>query len=308
MAHLRISCLVTVIVLGSMPAMGGFFEDLYRGMEVYTTPTGGPLSNVSGGGRANGNRFGRLRIIPNELGEGYQLELDRNFGPDSRGRPEIFDLGALELELSGVTQATLRYTSRGILIGNADIFSNALNYSLRAKTGVQDLELRGTLDINEQIEINQWGFYDVQLEIKNADSSLIAGGIVVDGEIDTDFDIGPITVKGNVFLDVVVAILDQVGVDTSQLEDIFPESPIDRITGELESFFEQQQRVLGAGFVADLESGTPGTAGALHAQQFAGGVISTLDAARKGGNPLIPEPTSIILISLGGMAALRRRR
>jgi hypothetical protein len=305
-AQFRISLLMTATLLCAAPALGGIYEDLYRGLQIYATPLGSPLQSIAGGGVANGNRFGRLRIMPNEIGEGYRLELDRNFGSDSRGRPEIIDLGNYELQLSGVTSGTAGYTTRGIPTGNIAIFADNLDYALRAKSGAQDLQVIGTLDVNEQIEINQWGFYSIQFEISNVDSSLIANGLAIDGELDTDFDLGPISASGNVFFDAALALLTSFGVDTESLEGVFPESPIDRINDDIEAFFERQTQVLSSTAYADLSVSTLSAEDVLSGGAPTTGVIA-LDDLQPGAGVRVPEPAGLLLLGMLAAAGLRRR-
>lgn len=242
----RTSLLATVALLCSTPAMAGLFEDIYRGLGVYTTPIGSP--------RNSGNRYGRLRVVPNELGQGYRVEVDRGFGTDGYGRPEVYDLGNYELQLSGSTEATFAYTRRGILTGSADIFANNLNYALRAKTGAQDIALSGQLNLSQQLEVNQLGFYTLRLEINNTSSSLAADGEVALGNVDTDFDVGPVSLRGNLFFDGALALLTALGVDTTQLESVFPMSPIDRIDDAIRDAFQPQVDVLSE-MIAAAEAG-----------------------------------------------------
>lgn len=311
MARLPIGLLVTAALFCSTPALGGLFEDLYRGLDIFATPSGSPLQGLPGGGRANGARFGRLRIVPNEFGQGFRLELDRTFGVDSRGRPETFDFGNFELQISGPVQSTLQFTRRGILTGNAEVFANNLAYSLRGKSGGQDIELRGLLNISQQLEVNRLGFYSLNLQIDNTNSSLVAEGLIADGDRDTDFDLGPISIRGNVFFDAALALLTAVGVNTDELEGIFPASPIGRITDEIEAFLAQQTAVLGESLTADLQRGTLSAAGALDARHFVGDVIRELGDAEAYGSgrdgPHVPEPASVLLFAIIGLAGLRRR-
>jgi hypothetical protein len=305
-ARLWTGWLVTATLLGSAPALGGLWEDLYRGLDIYATPTGYPVQVAPGGGQVNGNRFGRLRVVPNELGEGYRLELDRNFGVDTRGRPEVYDLGNFELQLSGATQATLGFTRRGILTGNADIFAGNLNYALRGKSGGQDFELTGLLNVANRLEVNRLGFYTLQLEINNTNSSLTADGVLVDGEQDTDFDVGPITIQGNVFYDVALAVLTSFGVDAPQLEGVFPASPIDRINDEIQAALSEQTLVLGEMLAGDLNGGELSSMGVVESGYSVGDAGRVLEAPRTEGLP-VPESATLLLLGVLGLVVFRRR-
>lgn len=311
MAHLRIGLLVAASSLCATPALGGLFEDLYGGLDILATPSGSPITGAPGGGRANGNRFGRLRIVPNEFGQGYRLELDRTFGLDTRGRPEVFDFGNYELQLSGGIQSTLQFTGRGIPTGSADLFVNNLTYALRGKSGGQDVQLIGRLRVGQQLEVNQLGFYSLLLEVNNIESALMAEGVLVDGDLDADFDVGPITIRGNIFFDAAAALLTAIGADTDELETIFPGSPIDRINDEIEAALRQQTEVVAAAITADLEDGALSSAGALEAQDFVGGLIRAIDDSEvydSAGDAFnVPQPTTLLLVAVLGLVGFRRR-
>lgn len=309
MTPLRISLLVLVIPLCSPSARGGFYQDLYRGLGYLATPSGSPVTGVAGGGMANGSRFGRLRIVPNEFGEGYRLEFDRSFGNDSRGRPETFDIGMLELTLGGSTSSTISYTGRGVPTLNVDIFANNVGYILTDRTGLQDFELTGTLSVFQQLEIDRFGFYTLDLEINNTNSSLTADGVIVDGPTDSDFDVGPITIHGNIFIDAAAAALNAFGVDTTALEEVFPASPIEQINDEIDAYLGRQRMVLSETLAADLTDGTFGPESAIAAQVFLDGLVETVDEAAAYGAPPfgVPESSTLLLIGVLALVRLRRR-
>ncbi len=308
MTQLRMSLLAVAALLCSSPALGGLYEDLYRGLGYLATPSGSPVTAVAGGGMANGSRFGRLRIVPNEFGQGYRLEFDRTFGGDGRGRPETFDIGNLELTLSGSTQMTASYTGRGAQTINVDVFAGNLSYLLTDKTGVQDFFLSGRLDVTNRLEIDRLGFYTLDLEINNSNATLNADGVIVDGPADADFDIGPISIRGNVFVDAAAAALNALGVDASGLETLFPASPIERINDEIEAFIGEHL-VLGEAFTADLADGALSSDSALAARDFLGGLVATVDEAVTHDSPPfgVPESSTLLLIGALALIGLRRR-
>jgi len=304
----RTLSLVLAALLSSASASGGLFEDLYTGLNVYGTPTG-----FAGGGRVNGNRMGRVRIVPNRLGRGYRLEIDRSFGNDGFGRPEVFDLGNYELQLVGSTQATFGYTSRGILTGNADIFANNLQYALRAKNGIQDIEVRGQLDVDSQLEVNALGFYTLQLDVNHTGSRLTADGVVVDGDIDTDWDVGPISIKGNVFYDAALTLLSSFGFDTEQAAGLFDGSPVSLVTRELTDLFDTHPLVAGDFASIDTGGGEISDAAALAARDFVTGIAQQGTRVDLVGPPapppgFVPEPSVLVLVTAGSLLALRRHR
>jgi len=294
----RLTLLIAAVGLTVTPVLGGIFENMYRGLGIYATPSGSPIGFASGGGQVNGARYGRLRIVPVEYGDGYRLELDRNFGVDSRGRSEVFDFGSFELELNGSTQATAQYTNNGIPAVNLDVFANTLNYSIREKTGAQDLELIGTLNVSNQFEINRFGFYTAQVQIDNTNAALLADGVAVDGDLDTDFNVGPISIEGNVFYDIALAALTAFGADTSELEAVFPSSPIDRINDEIEEALRGQAAVLGDSYTMEFPEDAFEDDAGLDAPptEDDGGTVAQ-----------VPEPASALLLAVLAGLGLRRR-
>lgn len=311
----RICALLTTSLIAGATATAGLFDDVYRGLQVFATPSGSPILATGNGTRVNGARTGRLRIVPDRVGRGWTLELNRGFGNDSSGRPEVLDLGAIDLELSGTMDATMGYTRRGFLIGNGELNFNNLQYTLRAKTGLQDAELTGTFAMQSTIEINQFGFYETTLNISNANAQILVDGVIARDSEDVSFDIGPIVIEGNVFFDLTLALLTGLGVNTDGLEQLSPKSPIDRIDDAIEEALRDHAVVSGFSLTADANGeylltplnpvGPPLPAG----QSSAVAPLGLTDP----GDPnsiAVPEPGTMILITLGGMGywATRRRR
>lgn len=305
MLRTRLLSLTLFAGLGGSTAFGGLFEDIYRGMDILSTPSGGPLLQTGDGTRVNGQRSGRLRIVPEQFGKGYTLEFDRSFGPDSRGRPEVLDLGAVELELAGATQATMGYTRRGFLVGNADVTMNNLSYSVRGKTGAQDAELRGTFNLNQSLEVNQFGFYSLTLNASNTNSQFLLDGVLAQNQKDANFDIGPIVVKGNIFYDGVLSLLSAYGVNTDGLAQTTPKSPIDRIADAI----QQQALVAGIQLADGTTTGLIDTAALtmIAGEQVSSSLEVSQDAPARG-NQTVPEPSTLVLVGLGSLALYRTRR
>lgn len=325
MKTLRTGLLVGLLVLAAPAAYGQFFQDLFRGFQIASTPSSGPLFTGPGGSRTDGQRLGRTRIVPNILGRGYRFEFDRRFGSDQLGRPEIFNFGNLEVELSGSTSTTAEFTRRGIPTGKLDFTVTGMNYSIRGLTGLEDVTLSGTLNVNNQLRVNPLGFYTYTLNVNNTGSTLEANGLAVDGLKDTNFDIGPISVKGNIFFDATVALLASFGVDTSQVVGAFPMSPVDRIVEEIQTSLAKQatdlrQQVFQPdGAPATAVSGGSMTVGelidagrgrALLGEDFSIELelVGATDGPTRPNTPTgVPEPATLALLAAAGLLVVRRR-
>ncbi|MBU0638145.1 MAG: PEP-CTERM sorting domain-containing protein [Planctomycetes bacterium] len=311
MVSLRTGLVAFVVFVGVSAAYGdGLFSDLYHGLDVLATPSGAPVLTTGDGTRTNGQRNGYLRILPDQLGKGYQLEFGRTFGGDTRGRPEILDLGLYELQLSGTMGATAAYTSRGLRIGNLDAAGQNINYSLRSKLSAQDFELSGTLGFSQGIEINEFGFYSYDLTVNNATSFLTVDGVLVRDVESTNFDLGPIAVEGNIFFDLTLALLSSLGLDTSGLEALSPGSPIDSINDAITQQLERTGLIAGEQFALDNLGdlfGPPVPEG-KSIPVVPHSLTATLESGQDSSPFTIPEPGTLLLFGIGGAAYWGWRR
>ena len=308
---------VLIVALGLTPTQAGTFQDIYRGLELLATPSGFPIFSSGDGTRYNGARSGRLRIVPSGIGSGYQLEFDRTFGNDSRGRPETLHLAGLaDLILSGSAQMTLGYNGKEFrsISGSASV--NSLNYILRSKTGFQDVELSGSLGLSQAFEVNPLGFYELVFNLSNTNSTLFVDGVLARDTEDINFDLGPIVVGGNIFFDASLAVLTGLGVDTSELEEIFPRSPIDQINDAIEAQLQEMRAIAGNTLESDLAlsltqavlQGDAEAADHLLAEVASEPFDAAGDASDRGQPNLVPEPGTLLLVALGGSTLWYWRR
>jgi hypothetical protein len=285
-----------LILIGTLSAEAGVYTDIWQALDLAATPSGFPIQLTGDGARVNGSRSGRLRIVPTTLGQGYELQFDRTFGVDTRGRPEVLRLGgAGEIELSGLTQMTLGYSGRKnfrSIDGSAIV--NNMSYRFSTKLGVQDAEITGALNGAAIFNVNPLGFYNVRMQIDNVNSSVLLDGVAVRDTEDLNFDIGPINVTGNIFVDGAAALLTSLGVDATALEDLFPKSGIDRIDDAIREQL-QQGLTLGTLATAPVADET--------ALDFPTDVSTLSDASASAEYTqpsAIPEPGTLLIMTLSG--------
>jgi hypothetical protein len=305
---------VVVLGLGVTVAEASPWQEIWRDLDILATPLGGPLSTTADGTRVNGARSGRLRIVPNGIGGGYQLELDRTFGVDSRGRPEELRINGLaDITLDGATELTLGYNGKGAFrLYHGDFAANNLSYSARTTNGAQDVQLVGTLNVANSFEVNPLGFYTVSVNIRNTNSQLFLDGVLAQDQQATNFDIGPIVIRGNAYYDATLALLTAAGVDTTDLEKVFPRSPAPQIDQAIQDALQD------AGLTGTAEARlAPLVAKAVTDQTTSDLVAGLLsDSAltgegSSGASTLVaPEPGTLALFGTGAMVLLwywRRR-
>lgn len=307
MRRVRLIAFSAAMFTAASPALGGIFEELYRGLDLLATPSDGPLFNTGDGTRVNGSRSGRLRIMPNQAGRGYQLEFDRTFGPDTRGRPEVFDAGPYEMQLSGGIQSTAAVTTRFLPAFNADTTIANLTYSIRGKSGLQDVEFSGTLAGQTSLEVNALGFYTLTSNINNTNAQLTLDG-VVQSEEDTDFDIGPISLRGNLFLDGLGALAQSFGVNASDVvQEVTPDSPIDVISDSIEEQLRQAAKASNIELDPQFDFAQSLTEVLFDPNaQLVADAAANRDAVPPNSAP-IPEPTTALLVAGAGLLIFRRR-
>lgn len=319
MKRIALGLLVLFAAQGAVTAYAGFVDNIYRGLEILTTPLGGPLSTSSDGTVFNGSRSGRVRIVPSGIGEGYQLELDRTFGVDSRGRAETLHLGGVaDLTLSGPIQITAGYNGRGMFrTYRGEFGASNLGYLLRTKTGAQDATISGTFNTSTAFEVNPFGFYNLAVDISNSNASYALDGVVIRDEQDMNFNVGPINIQGNIFYDMALSLLNSAGVDTSDLEELFPRSPIGTINEAIQDAIQQRDVVAGisseyshAALLARAVIGQDsGAAEALFAD-LAIAPTATTAVADAASTPAlaVPEPGALLLLTFGASTIWYWRR
>lgn len=80
-----------------------------------------------------------------------------------------------------------------------------VEYNIFVRTGAQDVELKGQGILEAEVMVNALGFYDIDAMISNRGSFSIVGVLYAD-QGSLDYDLGPISLSGNVFVDLLAAV------------------------------------------------------------------------------------------------------
>ncbi len=238
----------------------------------------------------------------NLLSGGADLIVSRQFNG------ERLDFGATELVLNGTPTFTLTTGGRGLEVLDVSLnTANApLSYVLTTDTGNQQTTINGSLFLDATASVNSFGFYDLQLDVSSR-QTIIQDGLLDDSTREEDFDIGPINLRGNLYADLLATITDPI-FDLLGIDNIFAQfsgagmfeeqlaTQLNAVLGDTALAKVQTTEELGAYF-PDF-SGVNATG--LGSQSQGVGGVSSLVA--------IPEPASLVLLSVVAPLILRRRR
>ncbi|NLE60160.1 MAG: hypothetical protein GX616_17560 [Planctomycetes bacterium] len=173
-------------------AMAGLGDDLRYGLQLY------------------GVRFGKEY---DPLSKGYTLNVSI-VNPDT-GLPYYnnthFYLGFGDLVMeSGTLAVNATYTERLVPAARFAISTRGvpLDYRYESYLGAQDVVIDGSLLMNVDTYVNQWGFYDITLQASNRATATSKDGVLDDLSARLNYDIGPINLSGNIWLDAAALLTD----------------------------------------------------------------------------------------------------
>lgn len=246
----------------------------------------------------------------NVYGNGADVRLVTNFN-------RSFDFGSAELVLSGPLSIEASTTSRGLdtldfTIQTAltrDLNPQPLQYVWTADAGGQRTQVSGDVIVDGGLSIDGLGFYSLNFDMSSRQATE-QDGRVADGNSSADFDIGPVDLRGNIFIDLVAAILDPI------LTGAGLDNPLTGLTGadQLAKLIDAQQLQLPSS-QSDLgllshRIINPGVSETVVASLL-GLDRSGLSSTESSRNAAVPEPLSAALMLAGAttlLAGRRRRR
>ena len=310
----------------SARAEAQFYSGLLRGFSRLSAPTA-----------PSGQRFGQFTLSEEPLMDGWRMDFNRSFGPDSVGRPNRLDLGPLDVSFnSGQVTTSAQYSKRFIPMAEFTSFTpQAINYSVGLNTGIEDFTIQNAqVAWNTSANINALGFYDYVLNASHRGDFELEG-MLIDEHGSLDFDIGPVNMSGNIVGDVLAAITEPIFSATGQdnpfaqfsaraTKRIEVENTKEGLTeraqaGEVLSADELSE-LLEATLVASTLDGEMPDFSFLGDEEFAAtleavdvdlveGGVDVVLGYDADGNVLVPEPGTVMFLLLAGaaMVVLRQR-
>ncbi|MCK6484988.1 MAG: PEP-CTERM sorting domain-containing protein [Phycisphaerae bacterium] len=320
------------LLAGSEAALAGNLAgQLFRGLTYTLSPNIGRVQN----GPNFDNNFFSQRISRDPLTNGMSHEWFRIFGDDSYGNPDTLNLGLLNVQLRqpdgtgfrgagiysriGYNQRLIpsvywdqRTSARNIQgFAGAAAVSSPLQYTIDLNTGTDNTVLTGQVLFNSSGSINALGFYDIQLAVSNT-GTMRNSGLLDNRTEDTSFDIGPVNLSGNIFIDMVVAAMDVIGEQLGAPADAVqgPFTAKGRTADDVLAAVQAGRSISASDFgvlltsvLSDPQSGRNRRIGASTNGRTAADVGPAAPV-----NPMpVPEPGTIGLLLLAA-AMLRRRR
>jgi len=256
----------------------------------------------------------------NFLSGGYDIAVSRQF------TGQTLDFGATQLTLQGTPVLTFSTANRGLdeIKFSLNTGSSPLSYTLTTDTGNQISTLTGSFMLNATAKINQFGFYDVVLDVSSRQSFTNDGRFSNDPSTQ-DFDIGPVSLRGNIYADLLAAVTDPI-FNALGIDNVFAQfsasgqfqSKLDAQAAKLQAK-AQSGEALSADEISQLGS-MMATATALGIAtpnfdflsniDYSNGVVfdDPVAVSRSTQYQVVPEPASLALIAFGTVVLFRRRR
>jgi len=286
------------------------------------------LGQANNGPLADQNIF-RQRLLRNFLGDGYGYEFTRTFGNDSYGNPSQVQIPGLTASYQGAIHNRYLINRRFIpqLRIQSDTQNAPLQYNITSSPGAESWTFQGSLTANTTGTVDLLGNYSLQVAATNTGTARLDGVAITDKR-PTDFDVGPVNINGNIYVDLASNLLQAAsaplvgGANPAAVANNIPSAATgkdktseaadpsatltdaqikDALTKALvQSVFAQA--------LSDLNPLDPSNGGGLLGM-LTDRTIAQYDSSKVNGAAAIPEPGTIALLATPMLLmALRRRR
>ncbi|MEK6675752.1 MAG: hypothetical protein AABZ47_08865 [Planctomycetota bacterium] len=223
---------------------------------------------------------------------------------------EQLDLGTTDLTLNGPLSFSVSTGGRGLselelsfrTAVNSTSGASPLQYVLNSDVGNQSAQINGSLLLDGRMTFNGFGFYDLDMQYSSR-QTITQDGVFAKGTTQSDQDVGPINISGNIYVDILATITDPLFVRAGTVN-IFSQ-----FSGR-----DQLQKAL----ADDLESAGPDVALTQLTTNPAveRAITSSLSqlfpnfgdqtAFADSGIRVVPEPAVLLLMLLGAPLVLHR--
>jgi hypothetical protein len=288
---------VGITLACGISAEAGFGRDLIRGAQILGFQPQAPTGS-------------------NPLGAGADVTLTRTFVQGQAN--STFDFGDFLLMLDGpvTIQGGIggrldRTIFAGIQIGNP---GNPLSYAVNYDIAGTEAVLQGQTVFTGRFEVDQFGFYELDLRGSNREVFNSAGRAGELNNVETGWDVGPFDIEGNLFADLLATITDPLfeATNTQNFFEVFSGRALRESNLEAQAALVREQIAGGEADPASIEA----LLGAASASQLLGDELPDLSFVEGGGIASavraqmgsVPEPSSLMILLGGSVAVLRRRR
>jgi hypothetical protein len=199
-----------------------------------------------------------------------------------------YQFGNTTINLNGAVAGTFSISNRGYREVSMDLQTpTPLSYTYEAFVGDRKLHVdNGVFSTNTKIKINEFGIYNIQMQVSNR------GTLVDDGSTSysfpLDYDIGPINFQGQFLIDLINMTLGK------EFNFTLPGGAADQIVSALFAVNQQQMQKAIAAYEEQSSAKALAPAG--------------LSIASIGTPTPTPEPLSLVLMLLGFGYVSRRRK
>ena len=164
----------------------------------------------------------------------------------------------------------------------SDLASSPLAYEFNTDICGQETNVLGSVLIDSNLSLNEFGCYKLDLQYSSR-QTVTNRGQINDDTYTNDFDLGPVSVQGNIFIDAFALLLDPIFTRNGR------ENPFAPYTAQaqLEAANLKARELAASGIV-----GEPATAGASLLPGFETQAASGLRYA-------VPEPMTLTLAAIG---------
>ena len=294
--HSVIATTAVLLCTVTAAARGGVFSDIAIGLDY---------AGFNFLGAENVNISGRENL----LSGGADFLTSVNFNGNA------FDFGPWDLTLLG--PVSFAVSTGGRVLNTLDIsFQTApganavatpLAYVLNVDSGNQLSTIEGTLLVDGDLTINGLGFYDLTFTYSSRQDVTRDGRYANDRET-SDFDVGPIRIRGNIFADALALATAPV------FEAIGQSNPFASFSGSAQ--LKEILDAVSSDALARLSAGrdvfTDPTSATLDLADAAGLSLAELTGVGRStgdlaGAGVVPEPPVLLLLVLGVPAMLAKR-